>query len=46
MVIKNYLLATDAGLGHGETPIFPISIFKVKEKLITLKKIQIMIYSD
>jgi ribonucleoside-triphosphate reductase len=31
MVIKNYLLATDAGLGHGETPIFPISIFKVKE---------------
>ena len=31
MVMKNYLLATDAGLGHGETPIFPISIFKVKE---------------
>ena len=31
LVIKNYLLATDAGLGHGETPIFPISIFKVKE---------------
>ncbi len=31
MVIKNYLLATDSGLGHGETPIFPISIFKVKE---------------
>ena len=31
MVIKNYLLATEAGLGHGETPIFPISIFKVKE---------------
>ena len=31
MVIKNYLLATDDGLGHGETPIFPISIFKVKE---------------
>ena len=31
MVVKNYLLATDAGLGHGETPIFPISIFKVKE---------------
>lgn len=31
MVIKNYLLAVDAGLGHGETPIFPISIFKVKE---------------
>ena len=31
MVIKNYLLATEAGLGKGETPIFPISIFKVKE---------------
>lgn len=31
MVMKNYLLATDAGLGHHETPIFPISIFKVKE---------------
>ena len=31
MVIKNYLLATDAGLGNHETPIFPISIFKVKE---------------
>ena len=31
MVIKNYLLATEEGLGHGETPIFPISIFKVKE---------------
>jgi ribonucleoside-triphosphate reductase (formate) len=31
MVIKNYLLATDSGLGKNETPIFPISIFKVKE---------------
>ena len=31
MVVKNYLLAVDAGLGHGETPIFPISIFKVKD---------------
>ncbi len=31
MVIKNILLATDAGLGNGETPIFPIHIFKVKE---------------
>lgn len=31
MVIKNYLYALDAGLGKGETPIFPISIFKVKE---------------
>ncbi len=31
MVIKNVLLAQDAGLGNGETPIFPIHIFKVKE---------------
>ena len=31
MVMKNYLLSVDAGLGHAETPIFPISIFKVKE---------------
>ena len=31
MVMKNILLATDAGLGHGETPIFPIQIFRVKE---------------
>lgn len=31
MVIKNYLLAADAGLGKHETPIFPISIFKLKE---------------
>lgn len=31
MVIKNYLLAADSGLGKKETPIFPISIFKVKE---------------
>ncbi|MDR3264953.1 MAG: anaerobic ribonucleoside triphosphate reductase [Synergistaceae bacterium] len=31
LVIKNLLLATDAGLGNGETAIFPVSIFKVKE---------------
>ena len=31
MVIKNILLATEAGLGNGETPIFPVHIFKVKE---------------
>jgi ribonucleoside-triphosphate reductase len=31
MVIKNILLATEEGLGNGETAIFPISIFKVKE---------------
>lgn len=31
MVIKNVLLATESGLGNGETPIFPIHIFKIKE---------------
>lgn len=31
LVMKNLLLATEAGLGGGETPIFPIQIFKVKE---------------
>lgn len=31
LVIKNILLATEKGLGNGETPIFPIHIFKVKE---------------
>ena len=31
MVIKNVLLAQEAGLGNGETPIFPIHIFKKKE---------------
>ena len=31
MVMKNLLLATDNGLGNGETPIFPVQIFKVKE---------------
>lgn len=31
LVIENILLATDAGLGNGETAIFPIHIFKVKE---------------
>lgn len=31
MAIRNILMATDAGLGHGETAIFPIHIFKVKE---------------
>lgn len=31
MVIKNFLLSTEKGLGNGETPIFPVSIFKVKE---------------
>ncbi|MBR1534700.1 MAG: anaerobic ribonucleoside triphosphate reductase, partial [Ruminococcus sp.] len=31
MVIKNILFATEKGLGNGETPIFPVHIFKVKE---------------
>ncbi|NLW39432.1 MAG: anaerobic ribonucleoside triphosphate reductase [Tissierellia bacterium] len=31
LAIKNLLLATEAGLGNGETPIFPIQIFKVKD---------------
>lgn len=31
MVIKNILLATEQGLGSGETPIFPVQIFRVKE---------------
>ena len=31
MVIENVLLANEAGLGNGETPIFPIHIFKIKE---------------
>ena len=30
---ENVLLATEAGLGNGETPIFPIHIFKVKDGL-------------
>ncbi|MBO4369545.1 MAG: anaerobic ribonucleoside triphosphate reductase, partial [Desulfovibrio sp.] len=31
MVMKNLLLATQAGLGNGETSIFPVQIFKVKD---------------
>lgn len=31
MISKNLLLATESGLGNGETAIFPILIFKVKE---------------
>ncbi len=38
MVTKNYLYALDAGLGKGETPIFPISIFKVKEGINYFEK--------
>ncbi|MDR0314346.1 MAG: anaerobic ribonucleoside triphosphate reductase [Oscillospiraceae bacterium] len=31
LVVKNVLLATEAGLGNGETPVFPIQIFRIKE---------------
>ncbi|MBU5626928.1 anaerobic ribonucleoside triphosphate reductase [Oscillibacter sp. MSJ-2] len=31
LVMEKLLLATEAGLGGGETPIFPIHIFRVKE---------------
>lgn len=31
LVMEMVMKATDAGLGNGETPIFPIQIFKVKE---------------
>lgn len=31
MVMRNVMLATEAGLGGGETPIFPIQIFRVKD---------------
>ncbi len=31
LVMKSVMEATEAGLGNGETPIFPIQIFKLKE---------------
>ena len=31
MVVRNILKATVSGLGHGETAIFPIQIFRVKD---------------
>ena len=31
LIIECVLKATEKGLGHGETPIFPVQIFKVKE---------------
>ncbi|MDR2558619.1 MAG: anaerobic ribonucleoside triphosphate reductase [Oscillospiraceae bacterium] len=31
MIIRNILLANENGLGNGETPIFPIHVFKIKE---------------
>jgi ribonucleoside-triphosphate reductase len=30
MAVRSLLLATESGLGNGETPIFPIQIFRVK----------------
>ena len=33
LAIQQLLLATEAGLGNGETPIFPIQIFRVKESV-------------
>lgn len=30
-VIEQFLLATEAGLGGGELPFFPVSVFKVKD---------------
>jgi len=30
LVVKHTLLAEDEGLGNGETPIFPITVFKLK----------------
>ena len=33
LVVEQFLLSVEAGLGNGETAIFPISIFKVKEGL-------------
>ena len=35
MVIKNILKATEEGLGFGETPIFPVQIFKCKNGVNT-----------
>ncbi len=37
MVTRNLLLSLERGLGNGETPIFPIHIFRVKDG-INLKK--------
>ena len=31
MVMRNVMLATEAGLGNGETPIYPIQVFRVKK---------------
>ena len=31
LVIEQLLLSTDEGLGNGETPIFPVSVYKMKK---------------
>ena len=33
MVINNILLTTNAGVGNGETPVFPIQIFEVEDSI-------------
>lgn len=35
LVIKSVLEATDAGMGSGETPIFPVQVFKVLDSVNT-----------
>lgn len=37
ILVKNMLKATQKGLGNGETPIFPIQIFKVKDGINSSK---------
>ncbi|HPF86426.1 MAG TPA: anaerobic ribonucleoside triphosphate reductase [Candidatus Limiplasma sp.] len=31
MVMRNLLIATEEGVGHGDAPLFPVQIFRVKE---------------
>lgn len=33
LVTQQLLIATDEGLGNGETPIFPVSVFKIKKNV-------------
>lgn len=33
LVIQQLLIATDEGLGNGETPIFPVQVFKIKKNV-------------
>lgn len=35
LIIKSVLEATDKGLGNGETPIFPVQVFKLKDGINT-----------